>query len=797
MAQAEAGAGPEPEAVPEVITRHDDHKLDDFDMDWVLKHLERGICAGCHESQTAGKFCERCMLCETCTGKHACKSERQYEWCFACEHDEGDVPTPEVQDVLDQLRSACGEHFLILESFASATGKVWIIKISCPEHYLRLYADKIGFQMRLRVDETLNLPDHGGPKDFVGVIPYVNHNPEAFAINRFPLEPGERERRGYYLFDEPGDILADGRVSFPLSCQQDQIFWDADETEDDTVRPEDQWTTEQKVSTLFSSGERQQLIKKMIESPLGLDGANIDMAVAEKNHRLKKAGKLPPVVADVEVQNPMDGDEDDDDEFEEPPTTISCIMDSFPLHDTYELAYLKRNWTTMEVPKQALLKFDLAGMTEVPLDSINDYFGAQVAFYFAFLRLYTNYLVYPAVLGVLTMAGHVLDGVESNPITPLYCVLIALWAILFLAKWRTVQLELQYRWGTESYEQDERPRKEFLADVRNKQVKNEFTNKLDIEHPTGMGQAAGKFGSTMTIFTCMITVILAAIVAMWIKLFDFAFASIVGSIFNVFCIQFFGIIYGKVAVKLNNYENYRTETAYQDSLIVKNFLFQFVNNYFALFFIAFLKEGEIFGKISTCKSQIVDCDSTDKYVIDNSTSTCITSDGSSRQFGSELDCKYTCIDGQMEVTSCMAELQIQLFVVFAVKQFALQLVEVLLPFVKAKKTQTMEFIKVRGMGAGAKRRAMVEYERPGARARHYNRAIIIIRRIRIGRGVIIPHPDFVTDYGGVFMDYNELAIQFGCPGRPGRLNGLSVSHSKSVLYGAFVWARRARRALNS
>ena len=27
--------------------------------------------------------------------------------------------------------------------------------------------------------------------------------------------------------------------------------------------------------------------------------------------------------------------------------------------------------------------------------------------------------------------------------------------------------------------------------------------------------------------------------------------------------------------------------------------------------------------------------------------------------------------------------------------------------------------------------------------------------------------------------------------RPGRLSGLSVSHSKSVLYGAFVWARRA------
>ena len=34
-------------------------------------------------------------------------------------------------------------------------------------------------------------------------------------------------------------------------------------------------------------------------------------------------------------------------------------------------------------------------------------------------------------------------------------------------------------------------------------------------------------------------------------------------------------------------------------------------------------------------------------------------------------------------------------------------------------------------------------------------------------------------------------IDADSPGRPGRLSGLGVSHSKSVLYGAFVWARRA------
>ena len=41
--------------------------------------------------------------------------------------------------------------------------------------------------------------------------------------------------------------------------------------------------------------------------------------------------------------------------------------------------------------------------------------------------------------------------------------------------------------------------------------------------------------------------------------------------------------------------------------------------------------------------------------------------------------------------------------------------------------------------------------------------------------------------GGRRQKQNDLS---SCPGCPGHLSGLSVSHSKSVLYGTFVWARR-------
>eukprot|EP01050_Picozoa_sp_SAG11_P003439 SAG11_NODE_193_length_12862_cov_7.128888_15_plen_78_part_00 len=47
---------------------------------------------------------------------------------------------------------------------------------------------------------------------------------------------------------------------------------------------------------------------------------------------------------------------------------------------------------------------------------------------------------------------------------------------------------------------------------------------------------------------------------------------------NLLLIVVAGIVYELIAEKLNNFENYRTETEYQDGLIAKNFLFQFVNN---------------------------------------------------------------------------------------------------------------------------------------------------------------------------------------------------------------------------
>lgn len=65
--------------------------------------------------------------------------------------------------------------------------------------------------------------------------------------------------------------------------------------------------------------------------------------------------------------------------------------------------------------------------------------------------------------------------------------------------------------------------------------------------------------------------------------------GIIASFISSIQISFFNVVYGKVAILLNDYENHRTDVKYEDALIAKTFIFQFVNSFAALFYIAFVK----------------------------------------------------------------------------------------------------------------------------------------------------------------------------------------------------------------
>jgi hypothetical protein len=77
-------------------------------------------------------------------------------------------------------------------------------------------------------------------------------------------------------------------------------------------------------------------------------------------------------------------------------------------------------------------------------------------------------------------------------------------------------------------------------------------------------------------------------------------AQSIASVLNAIQIQVMNIIYTFIATALTDWENYRTETEYEDSMIIKVFGFQFINSYASFFYLAFA--AEYFGECtrSTC-----------------------------------------------------------------------------------------------------------------------------------------------------------------------------------------------------
>jgi hypothetical protein len=373
----------------------------------------------------------------------------------------------------------------------------------------------------------------------------------------------------------------------------------------------------------------------------------------------------------------------------------------------------------------------LRQLTVQPIDEIRDYFGEQIALYFAFLRIYTEALIWPTMIGILTMIGHILNGVEGNPLSLVYSIAVSFWSVYFLTQWKRRQNELMFLWGTSDFESSETARAEFKQRKDKAKLElNAFTGEMEMV-PKNSLEKYGKVATSIGIICLFVLVVIfAATIAMWIKLLDDTWlgkaAPIAGSLFNVVCIVVFGKVYEMFAIKLNDWEHHRTQTQYEDAQIMKSFVFQMINNYFVLFFIAFMKQGTIgFPTIgmeernSTCVLVTVSCNKND-----------LGSAG--------------CDDNEeMQIPSCMSELEIQLMVVFVVKQFAFQFVEIGVPLLKAKNASRIRNINIK--------KAQAEIQE----AKELGVDVPDIGSTDVGeQRVMEPYPS-------VFADYNELAIQFG------------------------------------
>ncbi|CAB4012900.1 anoctamin-4-like isoform X1, partial [Paramuricea clavata] len=304
---------------------------------------------------------------------------------------------------------------------------------------------------------------------------------------------------------------------------------------------------------------------------------------------------------------------------------------------------LQKNWASFSM----IFKYQ-------PLDAIRDYFGVRVSFYFAWLGVYTAFLVPAAVVGFLCFLYALATMMSSEPLkeicdesnerlfymcpqcdrhcsfyslvsnchysrfahlfdngaTVFFSVFMSIWATLFLEYWKRTEATLAFKWNVYDLLKEYEPlRPAFVCKVNNTK-KNPVTEKLEPYLPrvTRVKRSLGALG----VVCLMVLVVIGTVIGIVVYRASVLAAlyaqsshnvrenakimtSFTAAVINLIFIQILTCVYFKVAVLLTNWENPRTVTEYHNSFTLKMYVFEFVNTYSTLFYVAFFQTSLING----------------------------------------------------------------------------------------------------------------------------------------------------------------------------------------------------------
>jgi len=266
-----------------------------------------------------------------------------------------------------------------------------------------------------------------------------------------------------------------------------------------------------------------------------------------------------------------------------------------------------------------------------PLDSIEEYFGEKVAFYFAWLQHCSCHLLVLTGVGVIVFALQLISQSWDHAIRPYFAVFIMLWSFMVLINWRKRSNYLAYRWGTIDYKEQETTRPQF----KGKYVVDPITQEWVVKYPKWKRllkmlisfplTLAFTFGSLLIIllfhanrdlqmanyleqksnpyaepfqFTFRLSAIGQTAPITDVKItgelmMDTTFLMIVVGLPSILglSLPLLNFILMNVSYVLNDFENYRTHSEYRTNLIIKVFSFRFVCYFASLYYYAFMSVG--------------------------------------------------------------------------------------------------------------------------------------------------------------------------------------------------------------
>jgi len=408
------------------------------------------------------------------------------------------------------------------------------------------------------------------------------------------------------------------------------------------------------------------------------------------------------------------------------PLSKYCRSNKHPLLSFYPLDEM--------MEKEDLKQFySWSKFLDPPLDEFRDYYGEQIALYFAFLSSYTRWLIVPAFVGAAFLIWQIAANTVDVPGISAFGVLVALWSTMFLENWRHTEARLRSRWGQQNATLNASNRAEFDGDWV---VSRETGQNIEVHLTHKKLRRAIASNMSLVLFLCVVIGSIGSIFVVrkvFQTCFTFQMSMTLTAVVNTIQIQIMNFLYGKLSKHLNDFENHQTDTQYYNAMITKTFIFKFVNCYNTFLYIGIAKkfdaangycEGSFlqhFQKASLTDHAIINA------FVHGTNTTSAAAAGLSAQ---GLAAVKTLDIGPDYRGDCMHELAHNLAVVFMTMIFINNFVEVLIPWLH-------------------------NYQKKRKEAKHHKNAETSVEISEAERQFQL------DEYESTFGDYEELAVQFG------------------------------------
>ncbi|XP_035660381.1 anoctamin-8-like [Branchiostoma floridae] len=269
--------------------------------------------------------------------------------------------------------------------------------------------------------------------------------------------------------------------------------------------------------------------------------------------------------------------------FEGQPIIPKClskgmIKQILPLHRSEDLERLKKTWVHAFFKPQ-------------PLDHIRDYFGVKIAMYCAWLGYYTWALVFPAFFGLVMWFWAGSDEKRDGVVFHVFAMFNVIWATLYLEGWKRKSAVHAYTWGTLDMPSSllQEPRPLFKGSLTGSEV----TGRPEITYPSWKRNLFYCFVSVPVVAMCLLVVFCSMLACFELQEVvnqgdDVSTVTrFIPKILLSLVVMVMDEVYKRIAIWLNDKENYRLQSTYENHLIIKLVLFQFVNSFLSLFYIGF------------------------------------------------------------------------------------------------------------------------------------------------------------------------------------------------------------------